>query len=242
MPCVVVICILFLILLGCHCAEESDAIRRLGNGGPFILPPSSSLEKKAEKRAKGSHASLPAPPYCIYPRSPPGQLPPLFNYPAPPPPPFYFPPVVIPSNPPPTTVGTSPPGTIPNPPGTDLNPPIIICPPNPPVFLPPVIYPAPSVPPPPPPPAVLWCVAKPAVPDPIIQEAVDYACGSGADCVSIQDGGPCFSPNTLLNHASFAFNSYWQRSRVAGGTCDFGGVAILINEDPSYDGCKFENY
>ncbi|XP_031493301.1 PLASMODESMATA CALLOSE-BINDING PROTEIN 3-like, partial [Nymphaea colorata] len=85
----------------------------------------------------------------------------------------------------------------------------------------------------------IWCVAKPAVPEPIIQEAMDYACGSGADCESIQNAGPCFSPNTLLNHASFAFNSYWQRTKAAGGTCDFGGTAMIVTTDPSYDGCHF---
>lgn len=79
----------------------------------------------------------------------------------------------------------------------------------------------------------LWCVAKPTVPDPIIQEAMDYACGAGAECESIRPGRSCYQPNTLLAHASFAFNSYWQRTKVAGGTCDFQGAAILITVDPS---------
>ncbi|KAF8700727.1 hypothetical protein HU200_034080 [Digitaria exilis] len=52
-----------------------------------------------------------------------------------------------------------------------------------------------------------WCVAKPSVPGPIVQQAMDYACGSGADCDSIQPSGPCFRPDTMLAHASFAFNS-----------------------------------
>ncbi|KAL0353375.1 UNVERIFIED_CONTAM: Glucan endo-1,3-beta-glucosidase 4 [Sesamum angustifolium] len=85
----------------------------------------------------------------------------------------------------------------------------------------------------------MWCVAKPAVPDPIIQEAMNYACGSGADCGQIQPSGSCFEPNTLLAHASYAFNSYWQRTKVTGGTCDFGGTALLVTIDPSYDGCHF---
>jgi hypothetical protein len=71
------------------------------------------------------------------------------------------------------------------------------------------------------------------VPDPIIQEAMNYACGSGADCDSIQPSGSCFEPNTLFAHASYAFNSYWQRTRVAGGSCSFGGTAILVTVDPS---------
>jgi hypothetical protein len=79
----------------------------------------------------------------------------------------------------------------------------------------------------------LWCVAKPTVPDPIIQEAMDYACGSGAECDSILPSGACYRPNTVLAHASFAFNSYWQQAKANGGTCDFGGTATIVTRDPS---------
>ncbi|CAK7345118.1 unnamed protein product [Dovyalis caffra] len=79
----------------------------------------------------------------------------------------------------------------------------------------------------------VWCVAKPTVPDSILQEALDYACGSGADCKSIQPNGSCFQPNTLVSHASYAFNSYWQKTKNGGGTCDFGGTAMLVTIDPS---------
>jgi len=78
-----------------------------------------------------------------------------------------------------------------------------------------------------------WCVAKPSVPDPIIQEAMNFACGSGADCHSIQPNGPCFKPNTLWAHASFAYNSYWQRTKSTGGSCTFGGTGMLVTVDPS---------
>jgi hypothetical protein len=37
----------------------------------------------------------------------------------------------------------------------------------------------------------------------------------------------------MLAHASFAFNSYWQRTKNSGATCDFGGTAMLITKDPS---------
>lgn len=66
-----------------------------------------------------------------------------------------------------------------------------------------------------------------------MQEALDYACGSGADCKSIQSNGSCYEPNTLLHHSSFAFNSYWQNTKSAGATCDFGGTAMLVTTDPS---------
>ncbi|XP_062153330.1 extensin-like isoform X2 [Alnus glutinosa] len=129
----------------------------------------------------------------------------------------------------------SPPSGIPSPPKN--------LPPSPPIFLPPVVYPPPSGPPPPghklKPENPAWCVAKPTVPDPIIQEAMDYACGTGADCKSIQPNGSCYRPNALLVHASYAFNSYWQSTKEGGGTCDFGGTAMLVSVDPSFDECHF---
>lgn len=102
-------------------------------------------------------------------------------------------------------------------------------------FLPPIVYPPPMAPPSPSmsPTSAYWCVAKPSVPDPIIQEAMNFACGSGADCHSIQPNGPCFKPNTLWAHASFAFNSYWQRTKATGGSCTFGGTGMLVTVDPS---------
>ncbi|KAK1440092.1 hypothetical protein QVD17_05917 [Tagetes erecta] len=113
--------------------------------------------------------------------------------------------------------------------------------PAPPLFEPPIVYPPPNGPAPPhiEPESALWCVAKPSVPDPIIQEAMNYACGSGADCEALQPNGDCFQPDTLFAHASYAFNSYWQRTKVGGGTCEFGGAAMLVTVDPSYDGCHF---
>lgn len=85
----------------------------------------------------------------------------------------------------------------------------------------------------------VWCVARPTVPEPVLQRSMDYACGTGADCRSIRPNGPCFVPNTLVAHASYAFNSYWQRTKILGGTCDFSGTAMLITVDPSFSTCHF---
>lgn len=81
----------------------------------------------------------------------------------------------------------------------------------------------------------LWCVAKPSVPEETLQQALDYACGEGgADCLEITTPeGNCYYPDTLVSHASYAFNSYWQKHKINGGTCNFGGTAMLINSDPS---------
>ncbi|BAT88998.1 Glucan endo-1,3-beta-glucosidase [Vigna angularis] len=144
------------------------------------------------------------------------------------------------ASPPRPYISSSPPKHSPSLPGPPKSVPSLSPPPL--VYLPPVVFPPPPSPSAhrrKPPQYALWCVAKPTVPDPIIQEAMDYACGSGADCKSIQPNGLCFQPNTLLSHASFAFNSYWQNAKIGGGTCDFGGTAMLVTVDPSYDKCNF---
>lgn len=79
-----------------------------------------------------------------------------------------------------------------------------------------------------------WCVAKGDAGKDKLQEGLDYACGEGgADCHPIQPGSTCFDPNTVEAHASFAFNSYYQKKGRAIGTCYFGGAAYVITQQPS---------
>ncbi|KAF7827372.1 glucan endo-1,3-beta-glucosidase 12 [Senna tora] len=69
-----------------------------------------------------------------------------------------------------------------------------------------------------------WCVADEQTSDSEVQAALDWACGrGGADCNKIQVNQPCYFPNTLQNHASFAFNSYFQKFKHKGGSCYFRG-------------------
>lgn len=78
-----------------------------------------------------------------------------------------------------------------------------------------------------------WCVAKSGTLDSALQAALDYACGiGGADCSVIQVSGSCYNPNSLQAHASYAFNSYYQKNPVP-TSCDFGGTATLVNINPS---------
>lgn len=173
---------------------------------------------------------LPPPPL-----SPP--LPPLVGKVSPPPLSDPLPPLVGTTSPPPLSVPFAP----------QLPP--LVGPANPPfgfdwppcnpsgggnVGLPPVSVPMPS------PRNGLWCVAKPSVPADTLQQALDYACGEGgADCDAIGAQGSCYFPDSLVAHASYAFNSYWQKNKDNGGTCGFGGTAMLVNSDPSYQHCQF---
>ncbi|KAM0017201.1 putative glucan endo-1,3-beta-D-glucosidase [Helianthus debilis subsp. tardiflorus] len=83
-----------------------------------------------------------------------------------------------------------------------------------------------------------WCVAKDVGKDKL-QSGLDYACGEGrADCRAIQPGAKCYDPNTLEAHASFAFNSYYQKMGRAASACDFDGAAYVITEQPRFGKCE----
>ncbi|KAK8962806.1 Glucan endo-1,3-beta-glucosidase 1 [Platanthera guangdongensis] len=77
-----------------------------------------------------------------------------------------------------------------------------------------------------------WCIASQTASQTTLQVALDYACGyGGADCAEIQPGSSCYNPNTIRDHASYAFNSYYQKNPVP-TSCDFGGTAVITNVDP----------
>ncbi|XP_062179533.1 PLASMODESMATA CALLOSE-BINDING PROTEIN 2-like isoform X2 [Phragmites australis] len=84
-----------------------------------------------------------------------------------------------------------------------------------------------------------WCVASPGASTTALQVALDYACGQGgADCSAIQPGASCSNPDTVRDHASYAFNSYYQKNPVQ-TSCDFGGTAVLTSTDPSTSTCRY---
>ncbi|KAG6384872.1 hypothetical protein SASPL_153691 [Salvia splendens] len=84
-----------------------------------------------------------------------------------------------------------------------------------------------------------WCVANPSVSLTAMQVALDYACGyGGTDCSAIQPNGACWEPNTVADHASYAFNDYYRKNPVA-TSCVFGGAARITNTDPSHGSCRF---
>ncbi|XP_014503962.1 glucan endo-1,3-beta-glucosidase 4 [Vigna radiata var. radiata] len=85
-----------------------------------------------------------------------------------------------------------------------------------------------------------FCVAKDDSDTDKLQAGLSWACGQGqANCVAIQPGRPCYFPNNVKSHASYAYNDYYQKMHNAGGTCDFDGTATTTTEDPSYGSCIY---
>ncbi|XP_048141876.1 major pollen allergen Ole e 10-like isoform X2 [Rhodamnia argentea] len=86
-----------------------------------------------------------------------------------------------------------------------------------------------------------WCIASQSVSQTALQVALDYACGyGGADCSAIQPGGSCYNPNTVRDHASYAFNKYYQKNPVP-TSCSFGGTAVVTSTDPSTSTCQYQS-
>ncbi|KAJ7960671.1 Glucan endo-1,3-beta-glucosidase 1 [Quillaja saponaria] len=86
---------------------------------------------------------------------------------------------------------------------------------------------------------VSWCVASQSASQTELQVALDYACGyGGVDCFAIQPSGSCYNPNTIRDHASYAFNSYYQKNPVP-NSCIFSGTAVVTSTDPSTGACKY---
>ncbi|KAJ0030820.1 hypothetical protein Pint_13300 [Pistacia integerrima] len=85
-----------------------------------------------------------------------------------------------------------------------------------------------------------WCIASTKASEKDLQSALDWACGPGnVDCSAIQPSQPCFEPDTLLSHASFAFNSYYQQNGASDIACSFGGKGVKVDKNPSYDNCLY---
>ncbi|RXH98909.1 hypothetical protein DVH24_011234 [Malus domestica] len=79
-----------------------------------------------------------------------------------------------------------------------------------------------------------WCVALPGVSQADLQNALDWACGLGmVDCKPIQKGGACYEPDTLVSHASYAFNNYYQQNGNSDIACNFGGTAGVAKKNPN---------
>lgn len=85
-----------------------------------------------------------------------------------------------------------------------------------------------------------YCTAKEGADQKMLQAALDWACGPGkVDCSAMLQGQPCYEPDSVAAHATYAFDSYYQKMGKALGTCDFNGVATITTTDPSHGSCRF---
>lgn len=85
-----------------------------------------------------------------------------------------------------------------------------------------------------------WCIASPTASEANLRNGIDWACGPGnVDCSAIQPSQPCFQPDNLASHASYAFNSYYQQNGATDIACSFGGAGVRTNKNPSYDNCLY---
>eukprot|EP00249_Psilotum_nudum_P025420 c29859_g1_i1 orf=215-1675(-) len=85
----------------------------------------------------------------------------------------------------------------------------------------------------------LWCIADSQAGTPLLRQSLDYACANGANCSAIQPGQSCFFPNTLVAHASYAYNSYFQRMGRKSWNCFFNNAAFVTTSNPSYGDCTY---
>ncbi|KAF3772907.1 Glucan endo-1-3-beta-glucosidase 5 [Nymphaea thermarum] len=85
-----------------------------------------------------------------------------------------------------------------------------------------------------------WCVLSPtaSIMDSNLPGAVNYAC-SNADCTSLGYGSSCGGLDARGN-ASYAFNRFYQTQNQQAGSCDFSGLSVITQADPSEDGCRFD--
>ncbi|KAG7541035.1 X8 domain [Arabidopsis thaliana x Arabidopsis arenosa] len=85
-----------------------------------------------------------------------------------------------------------------------------------------------------------WCIASSQASVTELQTALDWACGPGnVDCSAVQPDQPCFEPDTVLSHASYAFNTYYQQSGASRIDCSFNGASVEVDKDPSYGNCLY---
>ncbi|CAN6681014.1 unnamed protein product [Malus baccata var. baccata] len=83
-----------------------------------------------------------------------------------------------------------------------------------------------------------WCILDPKVKyldD--LAKSMDYAC-TLSDCTSLGYGSSC-NNLSLQGNASYAFNMYYQVNNQKSWTCNFSGLAVVTDEDPSVGDCEF---
>ncbi|KAL8150212.1 hypothetical protein V2J09_020020 [Rumex salicifolius] len=86
-----------------------------------------------------------------------------------------------------------------------------------------------------------YCVCNQGVNDTLLQQDIDYACGTKADCSAILKTGSCYLPNTIKAHCDYAVNNYYQKMNQVTGSCSFSGTATVTTTLTStvVSGCTY---
>ncbi|KAL8150737.1 hypothetical protein V2J09_020545 [Rumex salicifolius] len=85
-----------------------------------------------------------------------------------------------------------------------------------------------------------YCSAKDDADKKLLQAALDWACGPGkVDCSPLLQGKPCYEPDDVAAHATYAFDAYYHMMEKTPDSCDFNGVAEITTTNPSHDSCVF---
>ncbi|PKI66690.1 hypothetical protein CRG98_012885 [Punica granatum] len=84
-----------------------------------------------------------------------------------------------------------------------------------------------------------WCILNPEGGElsHLLPNTVDYAC-SLSDCTALGYGSSC-NHLTEEGNASYAFNMYYQMNDQKEWACDFLGLAVVTDHDPSDENCRF---
>lgn len=81
-----------------------------------------------------------------------------------------------------------------------------------------------------------WCVAKPSGTKEELTNNIDFVCKTlkQTNCTQlIENGGLCFEPDTLINHASVVMHRYYVENGRNAWNCDFKGTGLVTITDPS---------
>ncbi|XP_024371108.1 glucan endo-1,3-beta-glucosidase GV isoform X2 [Physcomitrium patens] len=79
-----------------------------------------------------------------------------------------------------------------------------------------------------------WCISNENSDPVTLENGLNFACGADVEfCKAIQPSASCYLPSTIVSHAAWAFNNYWQKYKGAGGSCSFSGAGVLTSTDPS---------
>ncbi|KAK6138593.1 hypothetical protein DH2020_027671 [Rehmannia glutinosa] len=80
----------------------------------------------------------------------------------------------------------------------------------------------------------IWCVVASDASLAELEPALDFACRQGnGTCDELAPGKGCYEPVSVVDHASYAFSSYWAKFRSDGASCYFNGLAVQTITDPS---------